>query len=53
MGKFYEMENFLSRESGLSGLSRLSRPGEITNPKLSHGINLFVPGEIAERHLTG
>ena len=21
MGKFYEMENFLSRESGLSGLS--------------------------------
>jgi len=34
MGKFYEMENFLSRESGLSGLSRLSRlfgPSEIVS----------------------
>jgi hypothetical protein len=48
MGKFYEMENFLSRESGLSGLSRLSRLFRFS--RLS---GLFGPGEIAEKHLTG
>jgi hypothetical protein len=48
MGKFYEMENFLSRESGLSGLSRFSRLFRFS--RLS---GLFGPGEIAEKHLTG
>jgi len=57
MGKFYEMENFLSRESGLSGLSRLSRPGKIAENWAFHPVRFrygtgpvrfLYPNEIAK-----